>query len=624
MQHRASEFRLIITVVSVIFVVIFTFDFINFRNENVEATHVILPVLVGCLFYLVASVLFIGRHAATFKINASELADPTSGLSKERLASIAATPNRVAIESFGLTLVYLGIEFFFADQAGLRAQGRAYIFIIMLSTGMLGAYFNFVFIDRLTMKFLLDNSIMRYPLDLRETRQQKKIFIIPVFMTFMTFLFAFSMAMNIIVDMQRTDNKLTFGVIIVAASFSLIFVAVVILLAIIWASTTARIYKSVVEQLDHLTSAEQDLTKRISICSVDEFGSMAGMVNYFCGSLTSSMKGLKEAQAKLASMGERLERSANGTAGAVSQISSGLDHAKARVNSQSQSVEESASAVEEIAKNIESLNGLISDQSASVTEASASIEEMIGNIGSVTMSIERMAEQFRALIASAEEGKAMQADAGGRIGQIVERSQALLEANKVISTIASQTNLLAMNAAIEAAHAGEAGHGFSVVADEIRRLSETSASQSKKIKTELSAVQKAIEGVVVASKKSEESFDRVAERIGTTDALVRELQEAMTEQKEGSAQVLEALKSMNEITTQVRVGSQEMSTGNKTVLEEIVTLRSATQEIKGSIEEMSSGAGEIAVEAREVSEMAKVTMETIDALDSAIGGFKTE
>ena len=225
---------------------------------------------------------------------------------------------------------------------------------------------------------------------------------------------------------------------------------------------------------------------------------------------------------------------------------------RGKVVSQSASVEQSSSAVEQIAKNIEGLGRLIQDQATSVTEASAAIEEMVGNIASVSRSMDAMARQFDALLEASRSGKEMQAAVGERIAQIADRSRALLEANEVIAAIASQTNLLAMNAAIEAAHAGEAGKGFSVVADEIRRLSETAAEQSDTIGRDLSSVQAAISEVVGSSHDSEMAFDGVASRITETERLVREMRDALGEQSEGGAQVLEALKSVNEITSQVR------------------------------------------------------------------------
>lgn len=224
-----------------------------------------------------------------------------------------------------------------------------------------------------------------------------------------------------------------------------------------------------------------------------------------------------------------------------------------------------------------------------MAEASGAIEEMLGNIGSISSSIDTMADRFKDLLRSADDGKRTQETARERIQLIVDRSKSLLEANTVIATIASQTNLLAMNAAIEAAHAGDMGKGFAVVADEIRRLAETSAIQSKAITSDLGAVQAVIESVVVSSNESTESFSTVASRIVGLDSLVHQVDLAMAEQKAGTSKVLEALQSMNEITHQVKSGSAEMSAGNGIVLSEISRLQDSTRQIIASVEDMSGG-----------------------------------
>jgi methyl-accepting chemotaxis protein len=623
MNRKAFAFRAIIAIAATIFVGIAGAVLFLTRDSGVDPAKMLKIVGWAGLAFIVASLIVVGRSARVYRYDFAVHENDAEGL-KEALSRLGGTPLASLIVFLLLMIAYIVGLSFFRDELGLKAASRLPYFFLLFSLGMLCCSFLFVLADRLGTDTLLESRLVSYPYDLRETRQQRKNFIIPSFMSLMTFVFAFSVAFIVIDRMRGQEGAVSPAIIATVVVASILFFGGVIALVAIWTATTAIVYSSVIKQLDQLSSAEKDLSRRISIGSVDELGSISGMVNSFCLGLAKSVSGLKSAQGKLSALGDELRKTADDTAGAVAQISSNVGRVREKTRFQSASVAESSSAVEQIAQNIVSLETMISDQASSVSEASASIEQMVGNISSVTSSIDKMAEEFSELISAAETGKAAQAESRSKIEQIAARSEALLEANKVIANIASQTNLLAMNAAIEAAHAGDAGRGFSVVADEIRRLAETSAGQSKMIRTEIAQVQKAIEEVVASSRGSEKSFDRVAERIGETDALVREVQQAMMEQKEGSTQVLEALRSMNEVTSQVKTGSQEMSAGNTTVLEEIGRLREATAEITVSIDEMAAGAGGIADGANKVSEMAKGTLETIRKMDEAIGNFKTE
>jgi len=370
-----------------------------------------------------------------------------------------------------------------------------------------------------------------------------------------------------------------------------------------------------------LAQGDADLTKTIALKRNDEIGDLVAGFNGFVGKLRGIVATLKDAQGTLGGIGEELATSSHESASATAEILANIEGVRRLAANQEMSTSVATNSVSSVVGGIADLDSLTETQAAGISEASASIEQMIGNIGSVSASIGHMAERFEELTKTAVAGKEKQEAVVSKVGIIASQSELLLEANQVIAGIASQTNLLAMNAAIEAAHAGDAGKGFSVVADEIRRLSETSAEQSKSIGAELSSIKETIAEVVVASAESEESFNRVSLSIDATDELVRQVDNAMAEQREGSRQILEALRDMNTAAEADRYKSKAMTNDAESARDGMKMLLETTMTIRGSMDEMGAGAQQINKAAQSVSGLAESTRESIRQMDEVIGKF---
>ena len=370
-----------------------------------------------------------------------------------------------------------------------------------------------------------------------------------------------------------------------------------------------------------IAEGEGDLTKKLDASRRDELGRMAGDFNSFVDRLRGIVGGIKGAQAQIAAMSEEFRAGSTRSIASVQRIASSVAGANEKAAAQSVAVLESASAIEEIARNIEAMNGMVSQQSDSVGMASASIEQMVASIAMVFQSMERMADRFKAVSDSVEEGKAARDEAAALVAGIAERSRSLQDANEVIASIASMTNLLAMNAAIEAAHAGELGKGFSVVADEIRNLAENASAQSKAIQLDIQEVSGGIGGVVESTDRLGRAFAKVESGIGETGRLVDEVQLAMMEQRVGSNMLIDVIQNLNSLTIQVRDGSAEMAKGNKTLLSGTSDLRVAAEGMKTDM----AGIGQALVELEEstsgTQRAAAAAGSAIEAMEAAVGSF---
>ena len=273
---------------------------------------------------------------------------------------------------------------------------------------------------------------------------------------------------------------------------------------------------------------------------------------------------------------------------------------------------------------VKGLGGLIETQAAGINQSSSSIEQMMGNINSVSSAIQTMEKSFDALTVTVQTGKQKLGDVATKVDAISTQSTALMQANTVIAKIASQTNLLAMNAAIEAAHAGDTGRGFAVVADEIRDLAENSSKQTTSIKNELKEIKASIEQVVVSSGFAEKAFNEIVDQIGNTSQMISEIGSSMMEQATGSQQVLQGLSQIKDQTEKVRNMSGTMQQSFDTISKTMEGVTELSDSILGSMDEMTDGSKMINSSAQNVSTLAGDTSENIDQLKNLLGKFKME
>ena len=405
---------------------------------------------------------------------------------------------------------------------------------------------------------------------------------------------------------------------IIAAGITVILVGLIILL--IYQSILKRL-RFVGKSIKTLSSGEADLTLRVPVKGNNEFSELGNDVNAFVGILQNLVQKLNNAQLSLEQIGNELGVNSQETASATTEIMANITSVRTQAEVQSKAVTETSSVLQHSTENVQELVNLVNNQVAGITQASAAIEQMIGNISSVSNSVKMMSENFKILDTNVGDGNLKLENVGNKVNQMAEQSKMLLQANNMIAQVASQTNLLAMNAAIEAAHAGESGKGFSVVADEIRKLAETSSVQSKNINAELKEISSTIGDVVVLSKEARNSFDSIVTQLTTTDTLMEQIDNAMTEQSLASTQILEALADMKGQSASVNEKSVDLRAGIENVQNNMNVVAQVSDVILGSMDEMAAGSQQISASSQSVSDLAQSTRENIEVMDSLLRQF---
>jgi len=378
------------------------------------------------------------------------------------------------------------------------------------------------------------------------------------------------------------------------------------------------------QSLKDISEGEGDLTKSISTKSADEIGDLAKYFNQTLEKIKRLVFSIKSESVTLSGVGSDLASNMNETAAAVNEITANIQSIKERIISQSASVSQTHATMEQVVGNINKLDNLVQEQSRNVAQASSAIEEMVANTNSVTNTVISNANNVKVLKDASEVGRNSLHEVSQDIQEISHDSEGLMEINSVMQNISSQTNLLSMNAAIEAAHAGEAGKGFAVVADEIRKLAESSSEQSKTINIVLRKIKGSIDKITSSTGNVLTKFSAIDDSVRIVAEQEENILHAMEEQGVGSKQILEGVGKVNDITQQVSSRSEEMLLNAKEVIRESGNLENATHEIEYGMNEMASGANQINVAVDHVNRISGKNRDGIDTLIKEVSRFKVE
>jgi methyl-accepting chemotaxis protein len=414
-------------------------------------------------------------------------------------------------------------------------------------------------------------------------------------------------------------NKMVLMVIII----SVFVVLLVIMAAIVLSRSLSKPIVMVTAALRDISEGEGDLTKQLAVTGKDEIGDLALYFNKTLGNIRNLIGVIKYKVHALTNTSHELSVNMTTTSQAVAEIAENFEEIKGLETKQQKASGEVDKALEDIKASIDFLNKLIEDQTESVNTSSSAIEEMTANIHSVSQTLIENGKNVEALTEASEHGRTALQIVAQEIQEIAKDSEGLLEINSVMKSIASQTNLLSMNAAIEAAHAGKSGQGFAVVANEIRKLAESSGQQSKTTTAMLKKIKASIDNITKSSDEVLARFSAISKEVNTVSVHESNIRSAMEEQEAGGRQILEAIARLREITVSVQKGSEDMYKSGDDLLRETGEFKTISTDAVNGMSGIVNGAlREIKTAVDHVNEVSTENNRNFDELKNETVKFK--
>ena len=370
---------------------------------------------------------------------------------------------------------------------------------------------------------------------------------------------------------------------------------IALLLAIALAFALAiAISRSVAKPLKEMVGVTKDLAagnlnKNVSYEKKNEIGSLGRNLNIAFIELRHLISAIRESSQKTMEIRKDLLISADESTQSITHINSVVGSLQSKFKNLDTRIQDSSGAVGRIHSIINGLADQIGSQAAIVEESSASVEQMTRAIETVASVSQKKMESVETLKSYIDKAGQSIDSTNETILELGNTINMMLEMTEIINNVASQTNLLSMNAAIEAAHAGDAGRGFAVVADEIRKLAESSGKNSKSISETLKSQTDRIKKVTALAEESQKAFKKIGSEGETVARAFDEISNSAIELSQGSQEILKSTSNLSAVTDSVRTGSTEMRSYADEISKNMNSINDISSSVMNAVNEMTAG-----------------------------------
>src|SRR6056297_21926 len=407
----------------------------------------------------------------------------------------------------------------------------------------------------------------------------------------------------------------------------LVIIGVVLVAALLFAYFfSRRIVKPVKranELLREIAEGGGDLTRELQVAGRDEIADLTANFNRFVETLRSIVNSVKGEVNQAHEQRDAIVAGSTETASSVEEISATSSSIYSQVERLNQQVTDTSESMEKITSVVGKLEGHISNQASAVEESAASINEMVASIQSVATTTSEKRGRIEDLLKITKNGREEIGRTEKKVDNLNARVSELKNIVQMINDIADQTNLLAMNASIEAAHAGESGRGFAVVAGEIRKLAESSSSNASQISDNLERNVERISELKSFTEHTVQLYQDIEGRAHEATEAFTEVSSTMDELSTGATEINNAVESLREITAEVKSGSADMTSGSESIRESTNNVEEVSQNVYHAVSEINTGIQEINSAVSDLNEAIQFISETIDGISKQVEQFVT-